>query len=142
MKEKKVEQVTYKMVYVSVDGTEFDDKDECLKYDKSALGILKGRIKEMSLSELSEDDLFHTGSCDNMVYACIPKSNEDIDTIKRLLSLLGNNEERISRLKYDQVGKIVFVYLGYADDWAWFRTLDDMIDTGTESKYSIELKEK
>lgn len=134
MKEIKIEDITYHYVYEAADGTQFDDKQECIVYENSAIGVIKGRIKEFCIKETTEDDLFHAGSCDNEVWVCVPKTLDDIDKIRQFLLITGNSEERVNRLKDDQVGRVVFVYIGYNNEWSWFRTLDDILEYALGNK--------
>lgn len=47
MKEVTKEKVQKYTVYKALDGTEFDDKAECEKYEKSAKGVLMARIAKL-----------------------------------------------------------------------------------------------
>jgi len=124
MTEKQIETKSYKTVYVAVDGTEFDTIDECRNYDKSAFGVLLGRVKQMSIKDISEEDIFNCGSCDNRVLVCIPRSKEDINTLRQTMIAAGQNENYASRLTDDNINKPVLLTIGYAGDGAWFDTLN------------------
>lgn len=138
MKEKKIEQLSYKTIYVAADGTEFDNKDECITYDKSAIGVLKGRVKEMTVTEGTEDSIFNCGSCDNIVWVCLPKTKTDIDNIKQLLFASNAGESYVNERVTDKlIGKIVFLTICY-DDYTYIYTLEDIVSRATNNQYKLE----
>lgn len=138
MKERKVELMSYKTVYVAADGTEFDDPNECTKYDKSAVGVLKGRVKEMAIKDANEDDIFNCGNCENRVLVCIPKNQEDIDTIKQLIFATGGYESYANKVD-GCINKVVLVFC--YDDYIYIDTLDDVVFRATDGKYKLEKSE-
>ena len=136
MKEKKIEQLSYKTVYVAADGTEFDDPNECAKYDKSAVGVLKGRVKEMAIKDADEEAIFNCGNSENRVLVCIPKNQEDIDTIKQLIFATGGDERYANKLD-GCINKVVLVFFCY-DDYIYIDTLNDVVFRTTNGKYKLE----
>lgn len=139
MKTIQKEDKIYRTAYVATDGTEFDDAEECKKYEKSAVGILKGRVKKMSLSDVSEDDLFNCGSCDNRVLTVVPSSMQDVDTIKQLILAMGGSESYADRLSEEHIGKIVFVTIGYQDCGAWFDVLEDIAERALGENIKVNI---
>lgn len=139
MKERKVELLSYKTVYVAADGTEFDDRTECEKYDKSAVGVLKGRVKEMAIKDADEEAIFNCGNSENRVLVCIPKNQEDIDTIKQLIFATGGDERYANKLD-GCINKIVLVFFCY-DDYIYIDTVDDVVSRATDGKYKLEKSE-
>lgn len=139
MEERKVELLSYKTVYVAADGTEFDDRDECEKYDRSAVGVLKGRVKEMAIKDANEDDIFNCGNCENRVLVCIPKNQEDIDDIKQLIFATGGNASYADKVD-GCINKVVLVFFCY-DDYIYIDTLDDVVFRATDGKYKLEKSE-
>ena len=91
MKEIKKERTTTQTYYEyeALDGTIFNDKDECQKYDKSALGILNYKVSRLKVGKKDMDcwDLC-CGYEDNKCFALKPELPEDKDTI--LQWYLGN----------------------------------------------------
>lgn len=136
MKEKKIEQLSYKTVYVAADGTEFNDRTECEKYDKSAVGVLKGRVKEMAIKDANEEDIFNCGNSENHVLVCIPKNQEDIDTIKQLIFATDGNESYANKVD-SCINKVVLVFF-YYDDYIYIDTLNDVVSRTTNGKYTLE----
>jgi hypothetical protein len=74
----KIEKYT---VYQAVDGTEFSQKEECVKYETSALGVLRGKIKKFVVCEQKDAWTFMGGYDDHQVIAIKPLIESDIDTI-------------------------------------------------------------
>ena len=74
----KVEKYT---VYQAVDGTEFTQKEECVKYEKSALGVLRGKIKKLTVCEPQNAWALMGGYDDHQVIAVKPQTETDVDTL-------------------------------------------------------------
>lgn len=139
MKERKVELLSYKTVYVAADGTEFDDPNECTKYDKSAVGVLKGRVKAMAIKDTNEEDIFSCGNSENRVLVCVPKNQEDIDTIKQLIFATGGNKSYADKVD-GYINKVVLIFFCY-DDYIYVDTVDDVVFRATDGKYKLEKSE-
>ena len=139
MKEKQIEEKSYRTVYVAVDGREFDDKSTCLKYDKSFACVMKSYLNDMSIRETStEEDLFYTGSCENEVFIVMPKTEEDILHIKQLAIGFGESEERVSKqIDNSDINSIILVTIGYNDDWAYVCRLNTIIKNIVGEKYKL-----
>ena len=131
--------MSYKTVYVAADGTEFDDRDECAKYDKSAVGVLKGRVKAMAIKDANEEDIFNCGNSENRVLVCIPKNQADIDDIKQLIFATGGNASYADKVD-GCINKVVLVFFCY-DDYIYIDTLDDVVFRATDGKYKLEKSE-
>ena len=74
----KIEKYT---VYQAVDGTEFTQKEECEKYEESALGVLRGKIKRLTVCEPQDAWTLMGGYDDHQVIAVKPQTEVDVDTI-------------------------------------------------------------
>lgn len=135
MTEKQIEEKSYKTVYVACDGTEFDYKDQCLKYDKSCIGVLHGRVKQFAINQGAEDELFNCGSCDNTCIVCIPQSMENLDTIRQLIAAHGGMDYQVQRVQNEHIGSICIITIGYQGDGAWFDTLDSIIKRAVGPDY-------
>ena len=68
-------------VYEAVDGTQFDFKEDCEKYDNSAKGVLRGKLKALIVNnEYNGWDLMG-GNEDNTIIAVKVPTEVDIDVI-------------------------------------------------------------
>ena len=102
MKEIKQEiiQKSYKTVYEANDGTPFDNKEECLIYEQSAVGVLMVEFKELQVNFVSEYTLYEAGS-EEYFYSIVKlEDKDDIELIMRLYYILGSkDEESIAKAK-------------------------------------------
>lgn len=137
--ETKREVIDVKEVYVAVDGTEFDAPEECKKYEKSAVGVLKGRLHQMALFEGTECDLFDgAGSDENNAYVVAPKNEEDVKTCQQVAHMLAWSDDwKKKHAEKVAVGKVLAVVIEYGDNAAWIIDLGDVISNATSGKYGI-----
>ena len=121
----------YYDVYVAEDGTEFRDKEECMKYDESARCVLNSVLRKIMVKSSVEDAILGFGSCDITVEVYKPKDEND----KRLLMqmyLLVNDYLKDEQYK-DQIDRAsslidraineddyIIVGKGYDDTYFWF----------------------
>lgn len=126
METKTIEVKTEKQIYVAVDGTEFNDANECIRYEESALCVLKARLKKCLVKKTDEDAAF-SGDSDHECWILCPKDSEDIKNLLQLLAIYGNTGEKNSDELEDQIGKIVYLSWNCDKDYAWIRTLDSIV---------------
>lgn len=138
MKEKKIENVSYTTVYVATDGTEFNTKEDCAKYERTYACALKSRIMAMAINENSEEDMFARGSCDNSVMVVVPRSEKDIDTIRQYAIGLGCSEESVSRRISDaDIDMPVTITTGYDHEWCYIETVSSLVDHITNGAFKV-----
>lgn len=87
MKEVLVEHTVKCYCYEAVDGTRFDSKEECLRYENSAKGVLKARFMKLVEYSDSEYNILGAGSDDNTLYGVKLKKEKDKDTVLQLYLL-------------------------------------------------------
>lgn len=91
MREVEKEVVSHKTVFVATDGTEFQDKTECIEYEKSALGVVRTKAAKLitfDTRKTNEDGWSVLGGMnDNEVIAFKPATQEDCDTLLQLILL-------------------------------------------------------
>lgn len=135
---KKIErEITTKEIvgYESTDGIFFKKEEECEMYEKSAIGVVCGRIAEIAIKNTTEYGLFEMGSEDCGVFVVIPKDKKDIDLINQAAILINGDDQR--KVTDDAIGKMVFVYTGYNNDSCWFDTLESLVRRITDGKYEV-----
>lgn len=72
-------------VYQAIDGTEFNSKEECQKYEDTAKCFLLTKYKPLVKRTVSEYDIFNTGSDEYMIDILQYLSSEsDIDILIQL----------------------------------------------------------
>lgn len=134
MKEVTKEKVQKYTVYEAFDGTEFNDKAECLKYEESAKGVIRARIAKLTVGKATEWDLL-AGSDDHEVIGI--KMQTDRDLVKQFLLMEctwynGNPVERdrifdIMEKAYDN-DDIVLFGINYDGDYYWINALQNIVN--------------
>lgn len=85
MKEITKEKKSTYTIYQAIDGTEFNSKEECQKYEDTAKCLLLTKYKPLVKRTVSEYDIFNTGSDEYMIDILQYLSSEsDIDTLIQL----------------------------------------------------------
>lgn len=142
MKEKKIENVSYTTVYVATDGTEFNTKEDCAKYERTYACALKSRLMAMAINENNEEDMFARGSCDSSVMVVIPRSEKDIDTIRQYAIGLGCTEEQVSKGISDaDINMPVTITTGYDHEWCYIEPVSSLVDHITRGAFKIIAKD-
>ena len=124
----------YQTVYIAIDGSEFYDRNECEKYEKSAMGVVSSRYKEFVVKSTTEEDLTKCGSGDYIIEVVKLTEYDDIDIVAQLYCLLFNysdNDEQITRIrelckKAIKTRDLLLICRGYDYDNFW------VIDTLTD----------
>lgn len=91
-----------KSLYEAVDGTRFEQKEECMAYEKTAKGVIMGRFKKLIVAEHDSWGL-HWGMDDNTTYMLKLKTKEDADTA--LQALLLENGWILSKDRADDLAR-------------------------------------
>lgn len=145
METKKTEIVEkrYVTTYVATDGTEFDDQAQCAEYEKSALGVLKGRLHNIAINEGSECDIFGgCGSDETKAYVVAPKDDEQVKTIQQIMHHCCYGEWKQKNADRIVIGKVFVVVFGYEGTDAWLIDFTEMVSLATTGKFSLaEVKE-
>lgn len=138
MKEIKIEETICKYKYEACDGTQFDDKEECIKYDKTMIGVIRGRLKEMCINDGTEEDFLFCGSCDNEAWVCIPKSEKDIDTLKQAILAYGGLQQQADCVvKEDYINTPTIIIFGYDGCGCWVTSYKKLIEFATDGKFTV-----
>lgn len=81
MKEIKTTTQITEIKYEAIDGTVFNSKEECLRYDDSANAVINSRYKPLVVKTVTEYDLCAYGCSDNTVDIVKLRKEEDITII-------------------------------------------------------------
>lgn len=68
-------------VYEALDGTQFDFKEDCEKYEKSALGVLRGRLEKLIVGRAEDAWNLMGGADEHRIIAVKPEKETDVDLI-------------------------------------------------------------
>jgi hypothetical protein len=69
-------------MFVANDGTEFFDREECRKYEESALGVLRSKIAKLIVGKGNAWEVLG-GFDDHALVAIKMEKPEDLDTVKQ-----------------------------------------------------------
>lgn len=137
METKKIERVSYDEVYVAVDGLEFEQKDTCLKYEKTLACALRAKLVPMMIRSGSEDDIFYAGSCDNTTYVLLPKTPDDIVTIRQVAIGMSGGYGGYDHVTDEMIGQVVLLTIGYTSEWSSVVTLDSIVKCATNGQFKL-----
>lgn len=88
MKEISVKQEVFVTKYEAMDGKQFTSKEECKKYEDSALCVLTSRYNELVVSsDNSEWNMFGCGCDEQKIHIIKLKNESDVDTVLQYYSL-------------------------------------------------------
>lgn len=97
MTEKTIEKtmIVKETIYEAIDGTVFTSKEECRKYDETSEAIVKARFLAFSKEEALTSEAYHAIrnteiiTTDYKIYRSTPKTQNDCDTIVRIVAQEG-----------------------------------------------------
>lgn len=127
--------------YQAIDGTIFNDKEECRKYEKSALAVLLSRYTSYVVNSGTEEDIFGHGSQDYIIDVAHVSDATVADTIFQLYALHNTywdkdtEKERTKRVR-DRIQRAVlnkdYIFIGRGidgdDDFYIYETLGEVMD--------------
>lgn len=117
MKKIQRELKTYKDIYVSVDGKEFDNETDCKAWETSYKGTLAASWAQIKKVDASSVNLgLPWNSDDHECYAIKPQSLEEITLINAYIQSSTCNHNDITLLA-DHIGKLVILNFGYDHDY-------------------------
>ena len=122
--------------YIAEDGTIFNNKEECEKYEESALFVVSNKLKRLNTKETYINDFNDESSCDCELEIFDIQTEEDLNNLRRYLYLKaitnGATEKGIKdaftsddgkreNFVFDNVtiGHEVLVFWSYDKDWFW-----------------------
>ena len=126
-----------KIEYIAEDGTVFESKEECKKYEESALFALSRQLKRMGNENyISHCDINDDCSCDEKVEIFDIQTERDLENLKRYLYLVlkknGASDDTVNdcftskdgtrnKHVFDSVtaGHEVMIFWNYDEDWFW-----------------------
>lgn len=85
--EEEVKYTEVKIKYKAVDGTTFKYKEECIKYEETALCVLNDRVRKLIVAKESDAWTLMGNDSDNGIVGMKFKTPEDINTFLQLLCL-------------------------------------------------------
>ena len=87
-------------VYEALDGTQFDFKEDCEKYEKSALGVLRGRLEKLIVGRAEDAWDLMGGADEHRIIAVKPEKETDVDLILHWFYMENPHYLNDSHVKY------------------------------------------
>lgn len=123
-------------VYVSADGLEFNERSKCWDYEEHLFMVLKERISRMAIKVSSSDNVFDgEGFEDHDAFVINPKSDEQVETIRTLLSINACSPDKYCEKV--QIGRPIVLLFNDESSSAWVVDLDEMIRTATNGLFKV-----
>ena len=134
--------------YEATDGTIFNDKEECVKYENSAVGVLMARTETFCVARDDSDGTINPldDGGENNYRLLLPQGPEDIDTLNQLYIMPRTGVSKQTLFTDEHIGKLILMGYRLYDnsglEWSWFHELDKIIDTMTAGKYKLTPNQK
>lgn len=120
----------------AIDGTFFDNKEECQKYENSAKTVILAKYNKLVVKSSSEEEFFYLGCSDNTVDVVKISKYSDIEVILQLYTLINGTPSEDSLNKQTErceraldTRDYLFISRGYNDDYFWVMdTLTDRLN--------------
>ena len=139
MKKLEKDLITKYTVFQAVDGTEFSQKEECEKYEESALGVLRGKIKKLTVCEPQDAWTLMGGYDDHQVIAVKPQIEADVDTILQWYylehSYILNDSRKSERERFEEViteawknDDVVLFGINYEKEYYFINSRQNIVD--------------
>lgn len=139
MKKIQREVVTYKDVYVSVDGKEFGTEADCTAWENSYRGTMAASWALIKKEAVNDNDLgIPYSNDDNECYVIKPRNLDDIVVINAYIESVTYGNGRM--LTSEHIGKLVVLDFGYDRDFCDAYILEDHVAKIT--KYIAEVADK
>lgn len=123
-------------VFIANDGTEFKDKEECKKYEESALGVLSAKYHPLVVGTTTEECIYNAGNGDNTIAIVKVSTDEDADLMLQMFFMFNeyyrnkfNKGDKGAVAKVEEVkrhinaakesGEPLIVDRGYDEDDFW-----------------------
>lgn len=129
---------TYKEIYISIDGKEFETKEACQNWEKSYRGTLEVSWKQIPKIQINAAGLgLYYASDDDECYLLVPK---DFDEITLLNAYIRDTCSSSLLLTTNHIGKSVVLNFGSCGDICDIYILEDHVDKIVN--YAEKLKAK
>ena len=131
---KETREVVVKTEYIAEDGEVFNTKEECEKYEESAIFVASKKLKRLHKKNAVHSDIFEECSCDCYVEIFNAETEVDVDNIRRYAKLKGDTD-----LSGITPGHEVIVFWDYECEYCWtfgngsLNALLDLIKSNVEN---------
>ena len=127
MKKIQREVKTYESIFVSVDGKEFKNEEDCKAWESSYKGTLAASWKQLKKINVNSVELgLPWSSDDHECYAIRPKDIEKITLINAYIHSSTGGNGPIT-LTAQQIGQLIVLNFGYDHDYCDWYIIEDHI---------------
>lgn len=111
------------------DGTQFNSRAECEKYENTAEFVIRSRYKSLVIKSCKEEDLFINGSCDNIIDIVKLDDSSDINIMLSMCKLYGYSASKEDVCKTAIANdSYILIHRGYDEDNFWIMgTIDEIL---------------
>lgn len=131
--------------YEAFDGTQFLEKEECEKYENSALGAVLKRIQTFTIASDGGGGMINPfdDSDENLFMCVVPRTQEDIDTLNHFWVFRGCVKPDEVPFTDKYIGVPLLLGYRFVDsscinlDWCWYFNLNDVINKMTGGTFKL-----
>ena len=129
--------------YEAGDGTVFHDKDECKRYEESALYAVKSTLKKLNSQPLNESEIFGNTCGDTHVEIYDIQTPDDLMRLKMYCELRtgGGCGDSLGKVTFGHEVMIVFTY-EYSYCWTYADGSIEGILTDIREKFKAAISSK
>lgn len=137
MRINKKEVITYKNIYISDDGREFEDENSCKEWEKSYKGTLNASWNLIKKISVDASRIGFPGGCsDEECYVLRPKNMDEIIFLNAYIrNSTGCNADI---LNINHIGKMIVLNFGYDHDYCSCYITEELIKE--ISNYTSEIE--
>ena len=128
--------------YEAEDGTFFDKKEECQKYEESARMVCYGKAKQYLIGKTTEYNLLEFGDSDCGIEIFNVPDMEAAKVIEQYIILQCDDSEIHIGQVTSRIGKEVMACWSYDRDSCWVMTFDEYVDMIQKKYQKITKKEE
>jgi len=144
MEKKQIEKIekSYVSVYVANDGTEFNNADECRKYEESAFCVLMMKYNRLVVRRTNEYEMFGCGCEETLIDVVKLETQKDADTLLQVISFCGSNLEKAQAATDRALAEDDAVLVGNIREWdngKWAK-YEDLFVYGTSNQIIENIK--
>lgn len=125
--------------YEANDGTYFKDKEECVKYERTAEGVIRAAFNNLIIKRVSEYDLFEGYGCGSEYWGIVLIHIRNAEELKTA-NMFSQFCEQRNVFDESHIGKEIVVGIGEGNsDRVCYKygTIDELV-----SKFERDLKER
>ena len=105
--------------YIAEDGTIFDNSEECVKYEKSALYAVSKQLKRINKRNITQYDFMPEASDDCEVEIFDIQTEDDLRLLRQYLKLKNYGSRKDVLDEEVTCGHEILIFWNYDKDYSW-----------------------